>query len=77
MLTDLVPASQTQTDLFDGQDRRKSTRLMSALDSINDRWGAGTLHYASSGITKAWKTQFHRRSPAYTTDWNALPVVTA
>jgi hypothetical protein len=22
---------------------------------------AGTLHHASSGITKAWKTQFHRR----------------
>jgi DNA polymerase V len=77
MLTGLVPISQTQADLFDSQDRRKSTRLMSALDSINDRWGAGTLQYASSGITKAWKTQFHRHSPAYTTDWNALPVVTA
>jgi DNA polymerase V len=50
---------------------------MSALDSIYDRWGAGTLHYASSGITKAWKTQFHRRSPAYTTDWDELRVVTA
>ncbi len=77
ILTGLVPVGQTQADLFDAQDRKKSTRLMSALDSINDRWGAGTLHYASSGITKAWKTQFHRRSPAYTTDWDALPVVTA
>jgi DNA polymerase V len=77
MLTGLVPIGQTQADLFDSQDQRKSTRLMSTLDSINDRWGTGTLQYASSGITKAWKTQFHRRSPAYTTDWNALPVVTA
>jgi len=77
MLADLVPVSQTQADLFDSQDRRKSTRLTTALDAVNDRWGAGTLHYASSGITKVWKTQFHRRSPAYTTDWNALPVVTA
>ena len=77
MLIGLVPVSQTQADLFDEQDRGKSKRLMSALDSINDRWGAGTLHYASSGFTKAWKTQFHRRSPAYTTDWDALPVVTA
>lgn len=76
MLTGLVPASQLQADLFDSKDRWKSNRLMSALDSINNRWGAGTLHYASSGITKAWKTQFHRRSPAYTTDWNELPVVT-
>ena len=77
ILTGLVPANQTQADLFDDRDRGRSKRLMSALDSINDRWGAGTLHYASSGITKAWKTQFHRRSPAYTTDWDELPVVTA
>ena len=53
MLTGLVPANQTQADLFDDQDRRKSQRLMSALDAVNDRWGAGTLHYASSGFTKA------------------------
>ena len=77
MLTGLVPVSQVQSDLFDHQDRGKSKRLMSALDSINDRWGAGTLHYASSGTSKAWTTQFHRRSPAYTTDWDALPVVNA
>ena len=77
MLTGLVPVSQTQADLFDDRDRRKSMRLMSALDAINDRWGADTLHYASSGISKPWKTQFHRRSPAYTTDWDALPVVNA
>jgi DNA polymerase V len=77
MLTGLVPVSQIQADLFDSQDRRKSKRLMSALDSTNDRWGAGTLQYASSGITKAWKTQFHRRSLAYRTDWDELPVVIA
>ncbi len=40
-------------------------------------WGAGTLHYASSGITKGWTTQFHCRSPAYTTDWDSLPIETA
>jgi DNA polymerase V len=77
ILTGLVPASHAQADLFDSQDRGKSKRLMSALDAVNNRWGADTLHYASSGISKAWKTQFHRRSPAYTTDWTALPIVTA
>ncbi|MEK6804656.1 MAG: Y-family DNA polymerase [Nitrospirota bacterium] len=77
ILTGLVPASQTQADLFDYQDREKSKRLMSALDAVNNRWGADTLHYASSGISKTWKTQFQHRSPAYTTDWGALPIVTA
>jgi hypothetical protein len=52
------------------QDRPKSTRLMAALDAVNDRWGAGTLEYASSGFTKAWKMQSHRRSPAYTPNWH-------
>lgn len=77
MCTALVPASQVQPDLFDHQDRPRSKRLMAALDAVNDRWGAGTLEYASSGLTKTWKTQFHRRSPAYTTDWNELPFVRA
>jgi len=77
MCTALVPAGQVQPDLFDRQDRPRSKRLMGALDAINDRWGAGTLDYASSGFTKAWKTQCHRRSPAYTTDWNSLPIVNA
>ena len=77
MLTGLVQASQVQADLFDRQDRVRSKRLMAALDSVNDRFGSGTLQYASSGLEKPWKTQFHRRSPAYTTDWNDLPLVSA
>jgi DNA polymerase V len=77
MFTALVSASQVQPDLFDQQDRPRSKRLITALDAINARWGAGTLDYASSGLTKPWKTQCHRRSPAYTTDWEELPVVNA
>lgn len=77
MFTGLVPASQIQTDLFDQQDRARSKKLMVALDSINNRFGSGTLHYASSGITKAWRTQFRQRSPAYTTNWDDLPIVKA
>ena len=52
MCSALVPADQVQPDLFDRQDRPKSKRLMAALDAINDRWGAGTLNYASSGLTQ-------------------------
>ena len=35
---------------------------MSALDAINDRWGTGTLHYASSGSPKPGR----RISPPFT-----------
>lgn len=76
-LTGLVPASQIQADLFDVKDRVRSKRLMAALDAINGRWGTGTLQYASDGLAKEWKAQFHRRSPAYTTNWAELPIATA
>lgn len=76
MFVGLVPASQVQADLFDGKDRTRSKKLMAALDSINERFGSGTLQYASSGISKEWKATFNRRSPAYTTNWDQLPVVT-
>ena len=75
MFVGLVPASQVQADLFDGKDRTRSTKLMAALDSINGRFGSGTLQYASSGINKEWKATFNRRSPAFTTSWDELPVV--
>jgi DNA polymerase V len=55
----------------------RSKRLMAALDAINDRWGDGTLRDAAGGITRAWSTRFHRRSPAYTTQWSDLPLVQA
>jgi DNA polymerase V len=77
MVTALVPASQVQPDLFDQQDRPRLKRMMAALDAVNARWGAGTLQYAASGLTKAWKMQLHRRSPAYTTNWDELTVVNA
>lgn len=75
MFTGLVSANQVQGDLFDSQNRARSKRLMVALDAINDRFGADTLRYASSGLVKSWRTRFHRRSPAYTTDWKDLPIV--
>lgn len=76
MFVGLVSANQIQADLFDGKDRTRSKKLMAALDSINERFGSGTLQYASSGISKEWKATFNRRSPAFTTSWDELPVAT-
>ena len=77
MLTALVPASQVQGSLFDHQDRERSSRLMRVLDRLNDRIGAGTLRYAAEGFSKHWRARFERRSPAYTTRWEDLPVAKA
>lgn len=47
-------------------------RLMTALDTINDRFGKDSLRcglWPSQGI---WKTQAARLSPAYTTRWEQI-----
>ncbi len=77
MFLSLVPASQIQTSLFDAADRSRATKLMATLDAINHRFGAGTLQYASSGITKEWKASVNHCSPAYTTRWDELPIALA
>jgi DNA polymerase V len=52
--------------------------LMAALDKINDKWGRSTIQ---NGMTedqdKPWSMLQTRKSPAYTTNWNELPVVKA
>jgi DNA polymerase V len=77
MLTALVPASQRQHDLFEDQDRERSSRLMRVLDRLNAEMGAGTLRYAAEGYVKRWRARFERRSPAYTTNWRDLPIARA
>ena len=78
MLLELQDASleQGELDLLTSSDTRNSTLLMSALDSVNDRYGKGTLRFASAGTqheVRGWEMKQERRTPAYTTDWAALP----
>src|SRR5215475_3157383 len=75
ILTELVPAHQVQTHLFDQHDRERSQRLMAALDAINTQWGAGTIRYAAVGLRPQWITRCGHRSPRYTTRWEELVVV--
>jgi DNA polymerase V len=75
IVTELVPAQQIQTHLFDRQDRERSRRLMAAIDAINTAWGRGTVRYAAVGLQPRWTMRCVRRSPCYTTRWEELAVV--
>jgi DNA polymerase V len=75
ILTELVPAHQVQTHLFDQHDRARSQRLMAALDALNTQWGSGTVRYAAVGLRPQWITRCGHRSPRYTTRWEELVVV--
>lgn len=66
MLGDLAPARQ-QAGLFSTRDIIKSARAMAALDSVNARFGSGTLRPAATGMVKAWAGRQARHSPRYTT----------
>ena len=81
MLLDLVPGSVLQGELdLEEEDQRDRTKLMVALDTLNGRYGKGTVHSASTGGTnkgKDWGMKQERRTPNYTTKWEDVPVARA
>ena len=76
MLTELTSGAMIQQSLFH-RPLREDRAVMAALDAVNQRWGRDTLHYASSGLDRPWRMSQDRKSPAYTTRWDELPVVQA
>jgi len=82
MLLDLAPSTllQDELDLDEGQGGRDRSRLMSALDALNARYGKGTVQMASAGVASApkeWTMRQERRTPHYTTSWADMPVARA
>lgn len=70
----LIPAADgVQDDWRDQRDHPRDRRVMAALDRLNARHGAGTLGFAAAmPASAAWHPLAAHRSPAWTTDWNAL-----
>jgi DNA polymerase V len=85
MLLDLQPDSVQQGELAFGEDDASDdiadkARLMSALDTINQRFGKGTMKMASAGLDgdrRVWSMKQERRTPGYTTDWDDIPLARA
>lgn len=81
MLLDLVPANVNQGELdLEPETTSDRRRLMVAMDALNDRFGKGTLHLASTGHDnelRSWGMRQERLTPQYTTQWGAGPVVKA
>jgi DNA polymerase V len=81
MVLDLQSDSvqQQELDLEDDNGSDK-TRLMSALDTINQRYGKGTMKIASAGLDgnrRVWSMKQERRTPGYTTCIADMPVARA
>jgi DNA polymerase V len=82
MLLDLRPADLVQQELTldDEVTDPGGSRLMQALDAVNQKFGRNTLSLASAGLTgmpRQWCMKQERRTPGYTTDWDGLALVRA
>ena len=76
ILSEITPAGIVQTRLFtDTVESEKSLKLMAAMDGINLRMGKGAVHLASDGIQQNWRMNRGSMSPAYTSNWDELPIV--
>lgn len=67
MLAELVPAMRQPVQLFPTRDPVQSARAMATLDTINGRFGRGTLRPLATGIARPWQAQARNLSPRYTT----------
>ncbi len=77
-LWDFLPANQVQVDLFgevQPEHEAASWARMQALDSLNNRYGRKTVHYAAEDLGKKWRPIYKLRSPRYTSRWSELPTV--
>ena len=80
VLTDLSGKHGRTMDLFaDREGASKRLTLMKTLDEINLRHGRNKIGPGISGMSqdRSWSTKKGNRTPAYTTDWTALPIARA
>jgi DNA polymerase V len=73
VLSEIAPTSHIQGDLL-ALETETNSRLMSAIDQLNIRFGRGAVKISTQGAHKGWQMKQQRKSPCYTTDWSELPL---
>jgi DNA polymerase V len=74
-VTDIIPATHIQPDLFHAVNREKQHKLMGVIDALNRSIGRDTITFAVQGINGKWKLRQERLSPRYTTQWEDLLII--
>lgn len=75
-LHDFIPDNSFQHNLLNNtvnQQHTKQQKRMTAVDSINKRYGKHTLYYASEDLGSIWQPKHYIKTPRYTTRWDELP----
>jgi DNA polymerase V len=76
LLTALQPAGGEQGLLF-ATGQKKTGKLMSVIDTLNQRNGREVVQVGSRLCSKQWQAKAEAYSPAYTTKWQEVAVVKA
>ncbi len=74
MLSAISPVSYQQGDLLE-TGLSGNSRLMQALDRLNERFGRGAVKVSTQGAYREWQMRRERMSPSYTTRWSEVPIV--
>jgi DNA polymerase V len=74
MLGELAPESNQQFDFLEPR-QGTNTKLMNAIDGLNNRFGKGCVRVSTGGMYSEWGMKQQRKSPAYTTSWAEIPFV--
>lgn len=78
MLLDLYKREELPTaDMFATRDPARSAALMTALDSINGRFGRETAKLATMATKREWSMRRSNLSPSYTTNIDDILRVTS
>ncbi len=72
VLSEISPTSHIQGDLL-ALETENNSRLMTAIDQLNSRFGRGAVKISTQGAHKGWQMKQERKSPSYTTDWSEIP----
>lgn len=74
MLSEITPVTRKQGDLLEPE-TTCSANLMQVLDTLNQRYGRGTVKVSTQGAFKGWQMRQERISPNDTVCWQEIPVV--
>ena len=77
VLSELSSAAKTQQSLFATDSPPERSAVLRIIDTLNQRYGLDTVRLGSTLKEALWQAKRDQLSPAYTTRWSDIPVVSA
>ncbi|KAF0243083.1 MAG: DNA polymerase V [Chitinophagaceae bacterium] len=75
IVSNIVPDSSIQGNLFAAPEANKNKLLMNTIDNLNFAMRNDMVKFASSGTKRNWKMRQELRSPMYTSRWDEICTV--